>query len=198
MRGEEDELEDTLVLKTASEADAEYKLKEDLLIKEKLLKEEAELEAEEDIEVQDIEIVRKPLDISSVDEKNYKSLLGIGVKNFEQGFYDDAEKNFRTALKIDPNLDQAYLYLAQIKLLMKDDNKFLEYINYCLRINPFNVKALYLAADYNYSFASLAKATFYVDRLFMDTDYKTKLTADEINKLMKIRKKLEEIMSKTN
>ena len=187
---EEDE-QDTLVLKTASEADAEYKLKEDQLIKGKL-------EAEEDIEVQDIEIVHKPLNISSADEKNYKSLLGIGVKNFEQGFYDDAEKNFRTALKIDPNLDQAYLYLAQIKLLMKDDNKFLEYINYCLRINPFNVKALYLAADYNYSFASLAKATFYVDRLFNDTDCKTKLTADEMNKLMKIRKKLAEILEKNH
>jgi spermidine synthase/MFS family permease len=213
---EEDELEDTLVLKTASEADAEYKLKENQLIKEKLLKEEAlkkqleidsnlseeekkkkeELEAEEDTEVQDLEIVHKPLNISSADEKNYKSLLGIGVKNFEQGFYDDAEKNFRAALKIDPNLDQAYLYLAQIKLLMKDDNKFLEYINYCLRINPFNVKALYLAADYNYSFASLARATFYVDRLFIDTDYKNKLTADEINKLLKIRKKLAEILEK--
>jgi tetratricopeptide (TPR) repeat protein len=214
---EEDELGDTLVLKTASEADVEYKLKEAKSIEEKRLKEAAlkkqleidsnlseeekkkkkeELEAEEDIEVQDIEIVRKPLDISSVDEKNYKSLLGIGVKNFEQGFYDEAEKNFRAALKIDPNLDQAYLYLAQIKLLMKDDNKFLEYINYCLRINPFNIKALYLIADYNYSFASLARATFYVDRLFTDTDYKTKLTAGEIANLVKIRKKLAEILEK--
>jgi spermidine synthase len=215
---EEDELEDTLVLKTASEADAEYKFKEEKSIEEKRLKEEAlkkqleidsnlseeekkkkeELEAEENTEVQDAEIVHKPLNISSADEKNYKSLLGIGVKNFEQGFYDEAEKNFRAALKIDPNLDQAYLYLAQIKLLMKDDNKFLEYINYCLRINPFNVKALYLAADYNYSFASLARATFYVDRLFTDTDYKTKLTAGEIANLVKIRKKLEEILEKNH
>jgi hypothetical protein len=193
---EEDELEDTLILKTASEADAEYKLKENQLIKEKLLKEEAELEADADTEVQDTEIVNKPLNISSADEKNYKSLLGIGVKNFEQGFYDAAEKNFRAALRIDPNLDQAYLYLAQIKLLMKDDNKFLEYINYCLRINPFNIKALYLIADYNYSFASLARATFYVDRLFTDTDYKTKLTAGEIANLVKIRKKLAEILEK--
>ena len=140
--------------------------------------------------------MHEPLNISSADEKNYKSLLAIGVKNFEQGFYDASEKNFRAALKIDPNLYQAYLYLAQIKLLMKDDNKFLEYINYCLRINPFNVKALYLAADYNYSFASLAKATFYVDRLLNDTDYKTKLTAEEISNLVKIRKKLEEILKK--
>lgn len=213
---EDDELEDTLVLKTASEADVEYKLKEEKSIEEKRLKGEAlkkqleidsnlseeekkkkeELEADADTEVQDVEIVAKPLNISSADEKNYKSLLGIGVKNFEQGFYDAAEKNFRAALKIDPNLDQAYLYLAQIKLLMKDDNKFLEYINYCLRINPFNVKALYLAADYNYSFASLARATFYVDRLFNDTDYKAKLTAGEIANLVKIRKKLEEILEK--
>ncbi|MFM7459060.1 MAG: hypothetical protein ACKO3R_10455 [bacterium] len=197
MLSEEDELEDTLVLKTASEADAEYKLKEEKsILSEEEKKKKEELEAEEDTEVQDLEIVHKPLNISSADEKNYKSLLGIGVKNFEQGFYDEAEKNFRAALKIDPNLDQAYLYLAQIKLLMKDDNKFLEYINYCLRINPFNVKALYLAADYNYSFASLARATFYVDRLFNDTDYKAKLTAGEIANLVKIRKKLEEIVSK--
>lgn len=194
---QEEEIQESLIVQTPLVNDTSLLAATDneanLDTENKAKSDEAE---NKETEIEDNVLNRQPLNISPIDENNYRSLLSSGVYNFNQGSYIAAEKDFKAALKIDPNLDQAYLYLAQIKLLMKDDNKFIEYINYCLRINPYNVKALYLAADYDYQYASLSRAFAYTERIFNDTDYRVKLSPAEIANLVKIRKKLEEILEK--
>jgi tetratricopeptide (TPR) repeat protein len=61
--------------------------------------------------------------------------MSIGQCNYELGFYEDAENNYREAIKSNPKLDKAYYNLA---VLYASENKYdraKRQLDTCLKIN---------------------------------------------------------------
>lgn len=106
----------------------------------------------------------------------------------------DSEKILNHLLESDPNIIEAYMLLAKINKARKDDEAYQKNLDVCLKLNPYHVEALYLVVDYNYNFASLAKAYNYVRRIKGIEDYENDLSYREFENLKKISKKLGDIM----
>jgi len=64
-----------------------------------------------------------------------------GIKEFKSGNYGNAATLLKEALKLDPNLSDAYFYLGAASLEMKDLRKAREYFNKAVQINPNHIMA---------------------------------------------------------
>lgn len=118
-------------------------------------------------------------------------------KALEAYFNDELEKSeniLNQLLGSDPNILEAYLLLAKINKARKDDEAYQKNLDVCLKLNPYHIEALYMMIDYNYNFASLAKAYNYLLRIKGIEGYDDDLSYSEFEKLKKISKKLEDIM----
>ena len=118
------------------------------------------------------------------------------MEEFEYGdFLALDEKFLYNLLILDPNIIDAYMLLAKINRARKNDDAFQRNLDVCLKLNPYHIEALYLVIDYNYNFASLAKAYTYTKRIKNIENFEDALSYSEFENLKKISKKLEDIMA---
>lgn len=127
--------------------------------------------------------------------KVYELELDKAKKAYLNDRLQDSEKILNQLLNLDPNIIEAYMLLAKINKVRKDDEAYQKNLDVCLKLNPYHVEALYLMIDYNYNFASLAKAYRYVQRIKDINEYADDLSYGEFENLKKISKKLDNIMS---
>ena len=67
-----------------------------------------------------------------------------GRLDLASGNTKDAEDAFRTALKVDPEYDNAYLGMAFVSFMNADEAEGIENLEKALSINPYNSEALYM------------------------------------------------------
>ncbi|NQY79152.1 MAG: fused MFS/spermidine synthase [Candidatus Caenarcaniphilales bacterium] len=125
----------------------------------------------------------------------YETTLNKAKEDFLNDNFEEAEKVLDNLLSLDPNIIDAYMLLAKINRARKNDDAFQRNLDVCLKLNPYHIEALYLVIDYNYNFASLAKAYTYTKRIKNIENFEDALSYSEFENLKKISKKLEDIMA---
>ncbi|MBN8703887.1 MAG: tetratricopeptide repeat protein [Bacteroidetes bacterium] len=77
-------------------------------------------------------------DIIKEDGKYAAAYCNLGYLLLLQGNSLEAEKNYKIALSLDPNYEQALLNLAGLCIYKKDNTKALYYVREVLKVNPNN------------------------------------------------------------
>lgn len=87
-----------------------------------------------------------------------------GMNNFTQGKYKKARKQFKSAIKIDPNFHKVKLFLGDSYFMTKDYEKAAEYFVELLKVNPIDFKASLFLADSYWKMGKLNLAKQYLVR----------------------------------
>jgi tetratricopeptide (TPR) repeat protein len=82
----------------------------------------------------------KYLEVLKLDEKNIDTLADLASIQIELGKMDEAEKNLKTALAIEPNDDYSLFVLGQLKFKEKSYDEALDALGRAAELNPLNPK----------------------------------------------------------